>query len=169
MNLHDPMDRLGRDVPFSAIAEDYTLAGAHELSCNCTKCSGCGFAPIFNPRFDGRTIGIEINLYMGAKPLLMRANAFCVCPLGRKIAMLNQKSSQDFFLRTPDLHDVIAGRYPHWVAEDPRPEASEPIDVESLPRAVKRLANALRVPRIYREPEPYREEINAMFDEASHA
>ncbi len=168
MNLHDPSNRLGKPVPFAENLDDFTLDGAKAASRNCERCKGEGLAPIFNPRYSGDTIEIEIDPWHGKRQVLMRANAFCVCPAGRKVAILNQQTSKDVFLRTPDLHDVIAGKYHNWVADDPTYDPNQTFDIESLPEAVKRLAKAMRVPRIYDEPEEPtdHDRINRMFDDA---
>lgn len=168
MNLHDPSNRLEKPVPFAENLGDFTLDGAKDASRNCERCMGEGFAPIFNPRHTGKTIETEVDARFGPKQFLMRSRSFCVCPAGRKIAIMNQQTSKDFFLRTPDLHDVIAGKYHNWVADDPSYDPNAAIDVESLPAAVKRLANAMRIPKIYREPEPgSHDEINRMFEDES--
>ena len=64
----------------------------------------------------------------------MRSVAFCLCPAGRrKTAILNQETSRKFFLRTPDLHDIIGGRHLNWIDRDPTFDPNEPVDIESLP------------------------------------
>ncbi len=165
MKLHDPSNRLSKPVPFADNIGDFTLEGAKEQSWNCERCMGEGFAPIFSPRYSDRTIEIEIDPRSGAKQVLMRTVGFCVCPLGRKIAVVNRAIAKDFFLRTPDLHDVFAGKYHAWVADDPSQRDAPPFDIDALRPEVRRLANAIRLPKIYREPETTHEEINRMFDE----
>ena len=163
MNIHDPIGRLGKPVPFAENLDDFTLDGAKHARQNCERCMGDGFAPIFHPRHTGKTLETKPDPRFGSRQVLMRATAFCVCPAGRKIAILNQQTAKDFFLRTPDLHDVFAGKYHNWVADDPSERDAPPIDVESLRPEVRRLANALRLPKIYREPDQH-DEINRTFD-----
>jgi hypothetical protein len=162
MRLHDPQNRLGQPVPFAAIAEDFTLEGAREASRNCVKCGGSGFSAIFHPSYAGTTFRTEIDSYDTEHRILMRATGFCICPIGRKVAMLNQQTSKDFFLRTFDLHDVIANRYPNWVADDPSYDPNQPIDAEALHPSVKQLVKIVQRRRL-RLFQP-RAEINAMFN-----
>ncbi len=153
MNIHDPSDRLGKPVPFAENLDDFTLEGAKQRSQNCERCAGEGLAPIYSPWYRGNAVETKTDPRYGQKQILMRTVAFCLCPAGRKIAILNQQSAKDVFLRVPDLHDVIAGRYRVWVADDPTYDPDQPTDIEALPESVRRLAKALHVPRIYYEPE----------------
>jgi len=167
MELHDPANRLGKPVPFAAHASDFTLDGAKHESRNCQLCSGDGWAPVYNPRFRGDPVETEIDARTGQRQVLMRLNAYCVCPMGRKIAVLHQQSSKDVFLRTPDYHDVVAGRYPNWQTENPALRDAEPIDQARLPEAFQRLLENTR-PRIYHEPEEPtdHDRINRMFNDS---
>lgn len=165
MKLHDPNNRLAKTIHGAEFVVDFTIEGAREASQNCEKCCGQGFAPIFSPRYQGDTIGFEIDPRIGKRQVLMKSNGYCLCPLGRKIAILHQQSSKDVFLRTPDIHDVIAGKYPNWQSEDPTRHQFEPMNEAELPEAFKRLLAETR-PRIYHEPrEEPRDEINRMFDD----
>ncbi len=138
--------RHGRSVPGAETADDYTLEGARNISRNCPKCYGCGFAPIFSPQYQGKTIQLVIDDHEGIKHILMRSTVFCICPAGRKIAVLNQQSNdKEFFSRTPDLHDVIAGHHREWIADDPTYNPAEEISVRAVPEQLRRLAGTLKV------------------------
>ncbi len=145
--------RHGRTVYRAETVDDYTIEGAKAASQNCPNCYGSGFAFIYNPAYQGQAVILELDDRDGLRQVLMRSTAFCICPAGRKTAVLNQQSSKDFFLRTPDLHDVIAGRHRDWIADDPTYDPNAILDVQALPESLRRLAGTLRLPRVYRELE----------------
>ncbi len=140
----------------AASVDDFTLEGAKDASRNCERCNGGSFAFIYNPEYHGSAVIREIDDRGHIIQKLMRATAFCVCPMGRKVAVLNQQNpeSKEFFLRTPDLHDVIDRKHPGWIADDPTDIEDYAIDIEALPDSMKRLAAKLKAPKIYRELAP---------------
>ncbi len=143
----------------------YTLEGAKARSVNCQLCQGQGLAMIYNPNYDGSAVGYEFNRRGDRRQVAMRTTAYCLCPAGRKIMMLHQSSPSKLLMH--DIHDVIAGKYHNWVADDPTYDPNQTFDIESLPDAVKRLAKAMRVPRIYEPEEPSdHDRINRMFDDS---
>lgn len=122
-------------IPFAQTVEDFTLERAKEMSSNCERCYGSGFAFIYNPQYHGSAVIREIDDRGHIVQKLMRATAFCLCPMGRKVAVLNQQNpeSKDFFLRTPDIHDVIANKHLGWIADDPTDRELTPDETAALP------------------------------------
>ncbi len=147
MKLHDLNNRLAALVPHADDIDDFTLEGAKEESRNCEKCNGEGFASVFSPYYQGRDVEIATN--WGNKQVLMRTNAYCICPAGRKIAVIHQQTAKDIFLRTPDYHDVVAGNCRGWQANDPTFDPDEAIDLLRLPESMRAMAAKLKPPRIF--------------------
>ena len=125
-----PRDRADRPIPGLDVS-DLTFDECKARSISCPICHD-GWATIFNPNYDGRQIVIEHD-GMGSQQVLMRSVAYCVCAAGRKLASIHKSGfgdirsdAKDVFRRTPDMHEVVEGRFYNWQVDDPT-QQGEPV------------------------------------------
>ena len=140
------------------------------LSDGCLLCNGDGLAPIFNPTYTGSQIEYVFDADCNRKQMLMRSRAYCQCLPhgGEKLASIHRGSCPNEFLRIPDIHDVLANRYPDWQVNDPTVNMEEMPPQDELPLALRKLGAKLRIkpyrPQNDREfNDRRRREINDMF------
>ncbi len=129
--------------------EGYTLEGAKAKSFNCNLCSGHGFAPVYRTDYQGSPVDYRTDSEGKLHAVILRAHAYCLCAVGRKIMVLHENSGSKKLLLA-DIHDVIAGNHRGWVVDDPTYDPNEPINLEALPESLRRLAVKSVSPRIFK-------------------
>lgn len=124
-----PNQRTDRPVPGMDVSAD-TREEAEAKSRGCVYCSGHGMATIYSPDFRGAATEV-----IDGRVRLLRSAAYCVCAAGRWMLIRHQQECKDLFRRTFDLYDVVSGRAPGWMVDDPRgePNISPPADMETFP------------------------------------
>jgi hypothetical protein len=106
---------LARSKPTVAGAADREEAARQ--SRDCPYCGGEGMTVVYHPRYDGEPV-VEATIGGETRKIASRPAAHCVCALGR---WMRSKTKPEVLRRVFDLVEVLEGRFPPWLAEDPRP------------------------------------------------